>query len=103
MACWRVGFLCQILQESPALRYLKLSFPNGADHQWKLEEICKQYNQLGGIHRRWRIPGVPSHQEIGDMQRSVTSEIPDYKLVDNPLLGTNSAQADSRAVPEGCN
>lgn len=48
-------------------------------------------------------PGVPSHQEIGDMQRSVTSEIPDYKLVDNPLLGANSAQADSRAVPEGCN
>lgn len=45
---WRVGSLCQILVDSPELRYLKLSYLNGAEHQWTLEEICKQYKQLGG-------------------------------------------------------
>ncbi|KAK7712714.1 hypothetical protein SLS64_001429 [Diaporthe eres] len=47
-ASWRVGSLCQILVDSPELRYLKLSYLNGAEHQWELEEICKQYKQLGG-------------------------------------------------------
>lgn len=40
--------LCGILKESPELRYLKLSYLDGEENQWRLEEICKQYSQLGG-------------------------------------------------------
>lgn len=47
-ASWRVGSLCRILVNSPELRYLKLSYLDGTVNQWTLEEICKQYNQLGG-------------------------------------------------------
>ena len=47
-ASWRVDLLCQILKESPGIRYLELSYLNGLEHQWSLEEICKRYQQLGG-------------------------------------------------------
>lgn len=54
--------LCRILKESPALRYLKLSYLNGAENQWGLEEICKQYSQLGGAPLQLEIvilgPGI---------------------------------------------
>lgn len=45
---WRMKLLCQILKASPGLRYLELSYLNGTEHQWALEEICKRYKQLGG-------------------------------------------------------
>lgn len=65
---WRVSSLCRILKESPELRYLKLSYLNGARHRWKLEEICKQYSQLGG---------TPLKLEIMILGWGVNLELPD--------------------------
>lgn len=47
--------LCQVLLNSPGLRYLNLSYLNGAENQWALEHICKKYNQLGGAPLRLEV------------------------------------------------
>lgn len=59
--------LCRILKDSPALRYLELSYLNGASHQWALEEFCKQYNQLGG---------APLKLEVVILGRGVNLKLP---------------------------
>lgn len=60
--------LCGILKESPALRYLKLSYLHGEENQWSLEEICKQYSQLGG---------APLQLEILMLRKGVYLKLPE--------------------------
>lgn len=80
---WTVSSLCLILKESPELRYLKLSYLNGAEHQWRLEAICKQYSQLGGI---------PLKLEIMILGGGVNLKLPERALSSIPG-GDPSAQA----------
>lgn len=46
---WKEDMLCEILKESPGLRYLELSYHSGSWERSRLEQVCTKYHQLGGI------------------------------------------------------